>query len=184
MDDHVPAGTHKKWDDLEPKYDLSTWRIRVENLSKWLTPKDTSILDLGAGEMYLRELIPDTVLYYPIDYKHRDSSTIVCDFNKRQFPAHHADVAFISGVLEYVEDADWFFSMLENQVKKILLTYVFCNSAKDLPYRQGKAWVNHYRIDEIIHLAGKNGFVLVQYLYNHASKSARFNFVKDIYFSS
>lgn len=111
--------------DLEDKlgYERPEWRKRIVALSAFLSNEDKSVMDLGAGHMHLRRLLPDDVLYYPVDYKKNEENTIVCDFNKGEFPEIKVDVICAAGILGYIEDPAWFLRQITNSCKKLLITY-------------------------------------------------------------
>ena len=111
--------------DLEDKlgYERPEWRKRIVALSSFLSNEDKSILDLGAGHMHLRRLLSDDVLYYPVDYKKNAEDTIVCDFNKGEFPDRKVDVICAAGILGYIEKPEWFLSQIVNSCRKLLITY-------------------------------------------------------------
>jgi hypothetical protein len=99
--------------------------------------------------MYLRRLLPAHIAYYPVDHIPQCEQTIVCDFNKQEFPDLKADVAFLSEILEYISDVEWFFNCISNRVNKIILSYSCMEAFPDLEYRQSHGWQNNLTTDEI-----------------------------------
>jgi len=79
----------------------------IEEIAKCIDPNDKSIVDLGAGGMHLKKYITSDSLYYPVDYKKRCDQTIVCDFNKKEFPNINADVYVLCAMLYYIDDPIW-----------------------------------------------------------------------------
>lgn len=115
-----------KWrGDLEDKlgYDRLEWRKRIAALHSFIDEEDKSVMDLGAGSMLLRRMLSEDVIYYPVDYKKNAEDTIVCDFNKREFPNVHVDVVVAAGILDYIADPEWFLTEISQHCNKLLISY-------------------------------------------------------------
>lgn len=139
-------------------------------------PAGKSILDLGCGKMWLKRYLQGNP-YYPVDYRERGDGTIICDFNKKQFPRKHADVAFVSGVMEYVKDAEWFVARIAKNCNQCVISYCLREDYPDIRFRRRQAWVNDYSYDEIVHMFSHAGFRLAGE--NQAIVNNRiFNFLK------
>ena len=121
-----------------------------------------SIMDLGAGQMYLRELLPDMVTYTPVDYCARCPETVVCDFNLKQFPNEQADVIIAAGVTPFISDLKWFFEeTLRHCRQKFILTYTPLELEKDVEKRERiYLWRNHYTYPQLCRLLYDSGFLL------------------------
>ena len=104
-------------------YEQHMWRKRIVSMSMFLSDEDKSVMDLGAGSMHLRQLLNPDVVYYPVDYKKNAVDTIVCDFNKKEFPNISADVIVAAGILEYMEFPYWFLETITKHCKKLILSY-------------------------------------------------------------
>lgn len=148
----------KNWQDIE--YFNPDWKGRIENMSKFVT-KGSTLVDLGCGKMWLKEFVTKEEVYIPVDYIKRSNDTIVCDFNKHQYPKVNADTAFISGCLEYILDYKWFVAKLGANHKKCILSYCLIENFPDKSQRIKKTWVNHLNETQICNLFKKNGFKLV-----------------------
>ncbi len=111
--------------DLEEKlgYERLEWRKRIAALCSFISDEDKSVMDLGAGSMNLRNMLPIDVIYYPVDYKKNADDTIVCDFNKHEFPNVYADVIVAAGILDYMADPEWFLSEISSHCDKLLISY-------------------------------------------------------------
>lgn len=59
-------------------------------MEKWL-PTPNSVLDLGCGARYLRDLLPP-ITYFAADLASDDENMILCDLNKGEFPEVRVDV--------------------------------------------------------------------------------------------
>jgi coenzyme F420-reducing hydrogenase beta subunit len=159
----APLPAVKTWQDRENEegFTFSIYEPRIKLLRKFITEQDKSVVDFGAGVMFLETLLPKEISYYPMDYIKRSEKTIVCNINKKEFPNIHADVAFISGFLEYVEDTDWFFYELAEYFSKIILSYSVCRQGtkEDIDRRKSRAWVSHLTQNALIFSMHKNGFL-------------------------
>jgi hypothetical protein len=111
-------------------------------------PPNASVMDLGCGSGGLNEIVGLTN-YTGVDYRPRGENTVVCDFNKKQFPNLWRDVAFVSGCLEYVTDYRWFIAQICDKTNMCVLSYCPIETHSDLAGRRRAGWVNDLTIDEI-----------------------------------
>ena len=137
------------------EYLSSKWKARVEAMSALIKADEKSILDLGCGAQFTKLFISPEVSYYPIDYISRDKGVIVCDFNKHEFPDTKADLCFCSGVLEYIEDLDWFVGKISGASPSAIISY---NCKSDPTQRRSEMWVNGLTETELIKLFATHGF--------------------------
>ena len=153
------------WDakEAEPGFTWKLYEDRVRQMRTLIPSGTASVLDFGAGVMFLKSLLPRDIRYYPVDFKKRTEDTIVCDFNLRQFPEVTADVGFCSGILEYIEDMDWFVEQLSRHVDTVVLSYCPHESVPDMEQRISRGWVNDFTTEEIIECFGKFGFYLSEW---------------------
>lgn len=147
----------KDWKDLEYFHD--SWRNRIGVMARFV-PEDSVVLDLGCGRMWLKEILPMRH-YLHVDYKQRDEETLVCDFSKNEFPEVQADVAFVSGCLEYVRDHQWFISQISSRVDLCVISYCSTDEVPDLRRRRANAWVNDLSREEVISFFRSAGMELV-----------------------
>ena len=163
----------REWRFIE--YFDPSWSKRIREMAKYIRP-GRSIIDLGCGKMWLRKYLLDNA-YYPVDYKSRGKGTIVCDFNQKQFPQHKADVAFLSGTIEYIKDTNWFLSCIARNCNECIISYCLLEEYPNLAFRRKQAWVNDYSRDEIIRMFSEAGFQLDAE--SHAiPKNRIFHFIK------
>lgn len=160
------------WKDRENKMDFSwdTWNQRISLMYRILDEEISSVIDLGAGAMYLKNLLPPNVIYYPVDYVLRCNDTIVCDFNSYEFPNLEADMCFISGCLEYINDVQWFFDKISNTgCRTVILSYCIFEKRNDSE-KEENGWVNDLTFNEVLQLAHDRGFVLTEWdkYYEHS----------------
>ena len=140
------------------------WIERKNLLSRWIGNDIYSIVDLGAGNMSLKNILPKCISYYPVDYIARSDQTIVADFNNYEFPELSVDCCFCSGVLEYIKDLDWFVKKLhQTGCKYILTSYSIRQENESIEERRSRAWVNDYTFNQLVDLFQKNGFILTDW---------------------
>ncbi|MBZ5573685.1 MAG: hypothetical protein LAO09_17610 [Acidobacteriia bacterium] len=150
------TGCYRSWEELE--YFDESWKNRIEEMARFIAPGE-SVIDLGCGKMWLKPLLKNNI-YHPVDYKRRDESTVVANFNRHEYPDIVADVAFLSGTLEYIEDSDWFVRQICSRSKKCVVSYCTTECYPDLKVRNRKAWKSHLSRCGLLELFAKNGMDL------------------------
>lgn len=131
-------------------YEQYDWRKRIVAMASFVNDEDKSVMDLGAGKMHLKRLLNDGVKYYPVDYKKNAADTVVCDFNKYEFPDIFVDVIVAAGILEYIEDPFWFMDKMTARCSKIIISY------------KGKEKFSHSELytNEIIKYLNSKNFIM------------------------
>lgn len=125
-----------KWrGDLENTlgYERLEWKKRIVAMSKFLTIEDQTVMDLGAGNMHLRGLLKPEQHYIPVDYKKNAEDTVVCDFNKGEFPNIKVDAIVAAGILGYIENPFWFLDRICEHAKKCVISYKGKEKYNDSP---------------------------------------------------
>jgi hypothetical protein len=130
----------KPWSDFE--YFDDKWKRRIKRMSGMIE-NETSFLDIGCGKMWLKEFLPQGGVYHGCDYTRRDETTIICDFNKKEFPSLSIDCCFASGVIEYLDDPRWLFDQAFRSARSLIFSYCPLEIQPDLPYRKSLGWRNH-----------------------------------------
>lgn len=159
------------WIDMEKNennvVDFKRWDRRVEMMAKMISQESNSIVDLGCGQMSLKKYLSEDKNYYPVDYCSRGNNTIICDFNKHEFPNILADTIFASGILEHVVDYTWFiFKMCETASQEVILSYVCSEKGENKAVRSKVQngyhidWVNSLSMNTLIELFRENHFLL------------------------
>lgn len=156
----IKPKSNKTWEQDE--YFDPIWKERIRHMSVYIQPTD-SVVDLGCGMMWLRDFLKTTNIYFPVDYKKRDSSTIICNFNKEEFPAIQADIYFMSGCLEYIDNPNEFIKNISNYTNKCIVSYCSVELFSDLEVRKNLMWKNHLSNKELISLFEKHLFKLEDY---------------------
>jgi len=126
------------------------WKKRIEIMATYLNSGE-QVLDFGCGMMWLENFLKNENKYVPIDFIKRDDRTIVFDLNRDDFPEIYGGIAFLSGVLEYINDIDKFILELKNRnYVKIILSYCTTEKIWKLSERKKLKWKNHESIFNLI----------------------------------
>lgn len=78
-----------KCQDVDEKkgYEQKDWHKRIVAMKDFLDfEEDKSVMDLGAGSMHLRKILPEGVKYIPVDYKKNADDEIFATSTKKNFP--------------------------------------------------------------------------------------------------
>jgi hypothetical protein len=142
----VPEAAVVEWKKIE--YFDERWQERIKRLAEFVPP-GSSVMDLGCGKMWLRNFLVDCD-YIPVDYCPRGKDTVVCDFNKGEFPEQSVDVAFVSGCLEYIDHPQWFVDQIESHAQRCVISYCTTDAFPDFVMRSATGWKNHFDRAEII----------------------------------
>jgi hypothetical protein len=143
------------WKDAE--YFDEAWKNRIKQMAAFI-PQNATVLDLGCGKEWLKEFLPYNCCYWGCDYVSRNYETIICDFNKYQFPNLQVDICFVSGCLEYVEDYSWFIQKITEVSNYCIISYCSIDYFPNLKERTQRHWVNHLRNEELIDIFLKFNF--------------------------
>lgn len=163
----------ERW--ANPKQLEPAWNARAQ-FTAGAIPAGSRVIDLGCGAMALEGFLPAGCSYQPVDVVARDERTIVCDFNRGDFPQAAiaaADQITMLGVAEYIFNLPGLLMRLARCGKPMLLSY--CPSDNGLATPRGNlGWVNHHTLKEFTELLRDCGFEIarcdcvdqVQFLFN------------------
>ena len=146
----------RSWEELE--YFDENWKKRIAKMASFIVPGE-SVIDLGCGKMWLKPFLKNN-LYHAIDYTQRDENTVVANFNRHEYPDITADVAFVSGTLEYVEDYEWFVRQICSHSNRCIASYCTLECYPALRTRKQKAWKSHLSRSTLLGVFTKNGMKL------------------------
>ena len=111
--------------DVETSYRTMSGRTnsRLQFALENLVPDCASLLDLGCRRAKLaKNFCPESVEYFPVDFKQYDDEIIACDFNDGDFPDMTADTCLCAFTAEFVELLPQFLdNMCRAAQKQILL---------------------------------------------------------------
>lgn len=151
------------WSDLEDNINWSLMRPSVELFSQWINENIKSVIDYGAGQMYLKDFIRPEVKYYPIDYMKRFDETIVCDLNTGHFPDLRTDAAVFNGVLEFLTTAKELINHACNRTAyMMIISYMTADKFPNINARRASGYVSDLTEAQILQLLGENGFRLTK----------------------
>lgn len=149
----------RNWENIE--YFDDAWKKRIKLMASFI-PNNKTITDLGCGKMWLKEYIKDkNIKYIPVDYKNRGDNTIICDFNKQEFPNNKSDIAFVSGCLEYVNNPEWFVNKISENNNLCIISYCTTDYYDNMTVRKANAWKNNLSKNDIINLFDKGNMFLI-----------------------
>jgi len=136
----------------------ASWIARAKLAAQYI-PDYSRVLDLGCGAMHLRKFLPPHAIYVGSDLIDRDGATIVCDYNRGEFPSFEVryDVVTLLGVLEYIEDPKRFFQSLRGYEAHLLFTYTL-SDGMSVEYRASLGWVNHLLFEDLMSILMNAGF--------------------------
>lgn len=133
--------------------------------------KISAVLDLGACIEILEKFLPEGVRYIPVDYEKFTENTILCDFNRYEFPTPeritqfggydpHFTAIVCGGAIQYVSDWKWFLRTAYQNCRCLIIhhgdfRYINRDFRMD-HWMRNNALFNH----EIILYAEKIGFQL------------------------
>ena len=101
------------------------------------------VLDLGAGAMRLRGLLPEGCHYTPIDLVPFSPDCVAMDLNRAALPDIQADVAVALEVFEYLHDLPQILERIADRAPRLICSYR-CNEGGAARERRRQGWVNDY----------------------------------------
>jgi len=157
--------------------DTVTWRImedtgstdwekmydRANMLVKWgWIPCDVkSVADYGCGRMFIKEFLSDTVTYYPIDYIDRSGNTIICDFNKLEFPSIDSELSLCMGVLMFIEPMEELVDHICSHTQhSVVISYITTESWPDIHIRHKSGMCQNHTEQQIIDMFAERNYGL------------------------
>lgn len=139
---------NNRWINCKESYDE-----RIKLMAQFLK-EGRSVLDIGCGQQALKKYIPSNIFYYGCDIVKRDEHTIVCNFNNLEYPPfRYYDYIFCSGVLEYIEDLEYFLYNIQGYGTEFIFSYA--PNYTDVESRLKSGWVNHYTLLDFQNLLEK-----------------------------
>lgn len=149
------AENNASWNS--PEQFTESFRTRMKEMSIYIEPR-SSVMDMGCGPMWLKNFLPPECIYYPVDYIRRDSDTIVCDFNNYEFPDIKTDVIFCGGIIEYINDYQWFAKTVYAHCSRCIASYNPVEYTADPAVRKNLDWVNSLTSHEFVECFKNAGF--------------------------
>lgn len=151
------AGTDRRWESDQAYHAL--WEERVALMVAPVRAGST-VIDVGAGRMAARGLLPPGCTYVPMDMVARDQSTVVCDLNRGPLPELTADWVLMSGVLEYVSDVPRLLAWARRAAPNVSLSFAVRDERFSYRKRLALGWVQHLDRDQLMALVRQAGFTV------------------------
>ena len=117
------------------------WESRARAVAQKIAP-NSSVLDIGAGNMDLKKFIADGS-YQPADIVKRCPECFEVDLNKGEFPTGKYDCITFLGVLEYIHDVESVLIKCASSAPQIVISYCV-GRWFSFPYRLSMGWVNNF----------------------------------------
>ncbi|OMH30321.1 hypothetical protein [Motiliproteus sp. MSK22-1] len=134
------------------------WDKRAQKISK-LIPKGTKLLDLGCGEMLIENYLDSPQEYIPCDIHPRDNRTIICDFDKQEYPDFNLlpSCVICLGVLNYLNNQKPLMERIcSYNAQSVIITF------KPMEFIQKKVTLGHFppalKLSEVKEIMQSNGY--------------------------
>ena len=149
--------------------DTSTWPVAWEDRTRKmaeLIADGESVIEFGCGNQVLSSLVS---YYTAVDLYDRGNGTIICDLNAETLPEFKShDVAFLSGVIEYINDVPRLIEMLSETAEAVVCSYNARELSPTLDYH-ALGWMNHFGSNELEAMFRDEGFTcnIIRWLHGH-----------------
>ena len=141
----VKGSDHVRWSDPAELVEGAAERAALA--APFLRPGD-AVLDLGAGTMRLRALLPEGARYRPVDMIPFSPDTLCLDLNQGQFPDETADVVVALELLEYMHDVPALLAGARAAAARLICSYR-CRGEESSESRRRHGWFNDYGETEL-----------------------------------
>lgn len=99
------------------------WDNRAKVIARWI-PAGAHVLDMGCGNMLIEKYLKEPADYIPCDIAKRDERTIVCDFDKFEYPPMRGEnLVLCLGVVNYLKHQKELLEHLCARGKSFLFTF-------------------------------------------------------------
>ena len=160
---------YRRWRNPE---NLELWWVERTEMIARLIPKNSRVIEFGAGLRQLEKFLDSSCSYIPSDLTDRGPGTIICDLNRRPLPDLRelvATVAVFGGVLEYILDLDSLVQWLSSQFSFCVASYTYVNPTptgtrriRERLKRLHFGFMNNYTESEFVSVFEKYGFACVK----------------------
>lgn len=118
---------------------------------------NSNVLDCGAGLTLLRDYIPESCSYTPLDIVARTRDTIVADLNQGHYPDADFDVVVALYLLEFLHEPEKFLKWAMDAGKQLLLAYAPAQKGS-AEKRRRMGYFNDLNISELEKMLDKCGW--------------------------
>ncbi len=148
----------KRWKNI--KSIDPAWEQRTRLMSQYI-PTNTRVIEFGAGRAVLGKYLKSGCTYQPTDVFPRDKNMLAVDLNADslvELPGY--DVAFLSGVIEYILNPGRFFRYCSKHFRNIICSYAVAEGEINgqLENRKRCDWVNHFTNQQFVDLLRQCGY--------------------------
>lgn len=136
------------------------WRSRSRALVRFVRAHE-SVFEFGAGNSIVARLLPEGCTYTGSDVAPLRADIMLLDLNAPVLRPHvFADVAFLSGVLEYVHNLERLVTFLSKHFRSVVCSYAPLISEEpwQIRRRRRSGWFNELSREEFEILFQKRGF--------------------------
>ena len=150
----------ERWSN--PKELLENWNERTAILGSKIS-EGASVIEFGAGNLALKNYLPDNCKYQASDLISRNKDILACDLNEKiKIDLSGYDTVVFSGVLEYVYDIEKVFEQFPDSIRTVILSYA-CTDISSAP-RLKLGWLSDYTTKELKSIFAKNNYTVKEYL--------------------
>ncbi|NTW27561.1 MAG: hypothetical protein HGA36_04510 [Candidatus Moranbacteria bacterium] len=120
--------------------------------------------DFGCGDMKIKKILSElnyhNVLYSGYDCMPQNKDIQLANFNEK-IPDEKFDVIFSMGLLEYLDDLEFFLNFIKNNAENIIVSYVIADSENYSDEEiKIKGWKNHLKSHELEAIFTKIGLII------------------------
>lgn len=149
------CGRWCRWENL---YDQADLRCGV---AAHFVPEQSSVIDCGSGFSMLRDYIPASCSYTPLDLVARTRDTIVADLNQNQYPDKHYDVTVALFLLEFLHEPESFLQWAARHSSQLITSYTPMDNLSSTKRRES-GFFNDLTLQGVNELLNKCGWILKQ----------------------
>lgn len=151
-------GKQNSYDDSEK---TRNEKNRIEQIGRLIRETTERVIDLGSGEVKLKNVLRKGVQYYSLDFLEKYEKMTSCDFGKNIFPGIYGDCIVCSGVLEYIKNLDRLIGDICTHCQYTIISYRPRIDFVNLQRRYEEDFQNWLSVDELKQLFLNNGFEFV-----------------------
>ncbi len=143
----------------------ASWNDRTFELYSLLPTGIATIVEFGAGNQFLEQVLPQSINYIPTDIFRRNEATIIFDLNCDDITlSPKGDAAIMSGVLEYLLDVKTVIGNLAKSFRYLAISYNPITENSFIESRIKKGWQNHLTAPQLERIFCENKWQIAKKL--------------------
>lgn len=163
------ASPRDRW--TQPQSFQPDWGERAAIAASFISP-GSPVIDLGCGQMQLRDHLPPGCSYYPADMKKWTDEVYEIDLDAGLFPPGSYDCAALLGVIEYLRRPENALVWARQNCHRLVTRYVHPSPLATPEQRSKNGWVNHFSEDQFAFLLEASGWhIEAQQVWREGRKS-------------